>query len=141
MWLSSVILLNTTRGNVQGSIAMTDHEIARQLIAKLSRTGCVYKPQGGHGSVKQTLVHWLGADSRHRERALEWLAHKDPAAVEDHGLPPTSCARRDLELRRPIERALGVAALGGDADTALRTMGVVRRRSRVVIGLMRLVRR
>lgn len=138
MRLPSVVPLKTTRGRMQGSITMTDNEIVRQLVTRLSRTGRVYTPQATHRSVEQTLVHWLGQTAGIGSERWDGL-HKDPGAVEDHGLPPTSWARRDVELRRPIERALGVAALGGDTDTASRTVGVVRRRSRVVIGLMRLV--
>jgi hypothetical protein len=79
----------------------------RRLVARLGGTGRVYRPPTGGEDIEAILLEWIGDDPRHREQALQWLNHPPPPSVDEHGRPPLSWSHRELELRRPIETALG----------------------------------
>lgn len=77
------------------------------MVHRLAIVGRAYEPSSGHG-LEAKLVAWLRVDPVHREQATEWLQHPFPPPTDRKGMPPLEWALRDLELRKPIEGALGI---------------------------------
>ena len=94
---------------------MTNAELARRLVERRRITRQLYgvcDTPPRDSTTEQALLLWLEADAQHRAQALAWLAHSLPTSTRTPSQAPLSWATRDLELRRPIEAALGGGIFG-----------------------------
>jgi len=79
------------------------------VVARLSDTGRVRQPPSGFDDVESALLEWIARDPENRHQALSWLEYPPPPSADEQGLPSLPWALRELELRKPIDAALGIS--------------------------------
>jgi hypothetical protein len=100
---------------------MEHDALVRRIVSRLGEIGRAYRPPDEFATLDAAIASWV-TDAGRRRAAIAWLEHCELRPATHGGLPDNQWARREFELRRPIEAFLGIRPPQGQI------VGFVRRR-------------